>query len=144
MTGRFYELEQIGEWPVRLPTEKEWEIAARGPEGLLFPYGNDFDASKGNTKETGIGQTSAVGIFPSGASLYGVLDMSGDVWEWCLNLYSEPDGGMKPENIRSDAVRGLCGGSWLNEGYFARAASRDYDLPDSCGFDLVFRLLRLP
>ena len=129
---------------IRLPREKEWEIAARGPEGLLFPYGNDFDSRKCNTDETGIGQTSVVWLFPLGSSWCGAEDMSFNVGEWCLNLYDEPDGGLKPEKSRSNVVRGLRGGSWAYNGNSARAASRFGDYPDSSLGRLGFRLLRLP
>jgi len=78
-------------YEVTLPTEEQWEKAARGTDGRIYPYGDEFDASKGNTSETGIRQTSSVGIFPNGASPYGVLDMCGNVWQWCLNRYDESE-----------------------------------------------------
>ena len=128
-TGEFLTLAEIDRWPVRLPTEREWEIAARGPEGLLYPYGNEFDRAKGNTSETGIRQTSAVGIFADGAAWCEALDMSGNVWEWCLNPVDVPDDGFAAENLRSNARRVLRGGSWFSTHHDARAAYRHNFIP---------------
>jgi len=112
-------------WLVRLPTEFEWEKSARGRDGLLYPYGNEFDKNKGNTSETSLSQTSAVGIFSHGASPYGVLDMAGNVWDWCLTDYNNPAETASQENIGSSSSRVLRGGSWANFSNFARSAYRN-------------------
>lgn len=129
-TGTFHSLDTIAEWPVRLPTELEWEIAARGPEGLYYPYGPEFDAMKDNTGETGIGQTSAVGMFGGGASWCGSLDMSGNVLEWCLNPYEDITGVLVNNSMRSVSTAGLRGGFWSGSQLDARAASRGDDNPN--------------
>ena len=97
------------EYEVRLPTEQEWEKAARGTDGRKYPYGDIFDVTKANTSEIGINGMSAVGIFPDGASPYGVHDMTGNVWEWCLNKYEDPE---QIDVDDSEDTRVLRGGSW--------------------------------
>ncbi len=123
--GGKYDLKKVEEWAVRLPTEFEWEKAARAVDERIYPYKGDFDAAKSNTYETGIGQTSAVGIFPNGASPYGVMDMSGNVWEWCLSNYEKPALDARKENLQTEANRVLRGGSWALYLIVARAVFRN-------------------
>ncbi|CAG0997939.1 partial Hercynine oxygenase, partial [Planctomycetaceae bacterium] len=127
---------------IRLPLETEWEKAAswdaKAKKARVYPWYDTFDPTKANTGvgEERIGQTAAVGIYPQGASPCEALDLSGNVWEWCLNEYESGQ-----PNISSDEIRALRGGSWWNNitGHF-RCGYRNRGLPD--GWDNV-RGLRL-
>ncbi len=139
--GTTHDLDKVTEWAVRLPTEFEWEKAARGTDGRVYPYEGDYDPAKANTGNTGIGQTSAVGIFPDGASPYGVEEMSGNVWEWCLSSHDNPADKAEDEDLRTDEARLLRGGSWIGDLDFARAVYRSGLHPGGRVLIAGFRLL---
>jgi formylglycine-generating enzyme required for sulfatase activity len=136
-------LSEVTGRPYRLPSEAEWEKGARGTDGRIWPWGNQWDAKRCNTGESDKGDTTPVGAYPQGASPYGLLDMAGNVCEWTRSFYRsypyDPDDGR--EDLEAVGARVLRGGSWHLDRDVARCVGRGWHDPDYSDDFIGFRLV---
>jgi formylglycine-generating enzyme required for sulfatase activity len=126
----------------RLPTEVEWEKAARGTDEVVYPWGDTWDVARVNSKDSGYRGPVTVGSFPDGASTYGVMDMAGNVWEWTADWYQGYPQTQFTSNYFGETYRVLRGGGWFSEPDLVRTTKRNANSPDAANDDIGFRCAR--
>ena len=120
---------------VRLPTQEEWEKAARGEHGRIFPWGDEFEGDRCNANNN-IGKLCSVGLFPNGASPYGVMDMCGNIWEWTSSIW-QADPGTRKDVGKFHEIRG---GAFSSKPAAARCAYHGHEATSQAsnqGFRIV-------
>ncbi len=134
-------LSDLTEEQITLPTDEQWQYAAQGDDGRLYPWGNEWDCTRCNNSVKPCkseGTTPVTQYEGKGDSPFGVVDMSGNVWEWCLTTYDT-----KTNDLEGDMARVIRGGGWF---YFSTADCRTnfpyYDMPYGCYNFRGFRISR--